>query len=349
MSMTIRFVAALSVLWVAPACSIQKSLEDSPTAPIVINTASGGVATGTGGSSATLATWASHTSELPTGAGCSHFAWQITAQTATSLSGSFSLLCLGAVTVQGTATGTLSGNTVSVTAQGSATGQGVPAGCTFTLTGGGTVENSSTLPLTFTAQTCLGPITGRETLRKSTPQSPAPAPPPPVEPPPPPPPTPAPPPAPSSPDAIDLRSATVVLGAAAIADWPITSTVTGTVAVDHDLCIYHTKLGQWPSGIFFGDPYTLLEGNQWVGALIGGRWYIGAADWYRPGQACKDVTADTIGHDAFYNPAWEPLRSWVPRRGEQFVMFASTPARMWPNMKTLDERSNVVFVTWNGS
>ena len=55
---------------------------------------------------------------------------------------------------------------------------------------------------------------------------------------------------------------------------------------------------------------------------------IGAADWYRPGQACKDVTADTIGHDAFYNPAWEPLRSWVPRRGEQFVMFASTPARM---------------------
>ena len=94
----------------------------------------------------------------------------------------------------------------------------------------------------------------------------------------------------------------------------LNATVTGTVAVDHDLCIYPTKLGQWPSGIFFGDPYTLLEGNQGVGASIGGRWYIGAADWYRPGQACKDVTADTIGHDAFYNPAWEPLRSWVPRR-----------------------------------
>ena len=44
------------------------------------------------------------------------------------------------------------------------------------------------------------------------------------------------------------------------------------MAVDHDLCIYHTKLGQWPSGIFFGDPYTLLEGNQWVVANIGGRW-----------------------------------------------------------------------------
>ena len=147
-------------------------------------------------------------------------------------------------------------------------------------------------------------------------------------------------------DAIDLSNVTVVLGPANVGQWAQTSTVTGTVSVEHNLCIYHTKLGQWPSGIFFDDPNTLVEGNQWVIANIGGRWYAGAADWYRPGQACKDVTADTIGHDAFYNPAWEPLRSWVPAIGEAFGLFSTTPARIWPNMKTLDERSNVVIAYW---
>ena len=99
----------------------------------------------------------------------------------------------------------------------------------------------------------------------------------------------------------------IVLGPAGVASWPQTSTVTSTKAVDHELCINHTMLGQWPTTPFFGDPSTPLEGNQWVFANIGGRWYGGAADWYRPGQACKDVTASNIGSDAFLQLGAAPL------------------------------------------
>ena len=135
----------------------------------------------------------------------------------------------------------------------------------------------------------------------------------------------------------------IVLGPAGVASWPQTATIASTKAVDHDLCINHTSLGRWPSTIFFGDPNTLVEGNQWVFANIGGRWYGGAADWYRPGQACKDVTAATIAADAFYDPRMEPLRSWRPRPGETFGVMSTTPARAWPDMRTIDQRTNVVL------
>ena len=121
--------------------------------------------------------------------------------------------------------------------------------------------------------------------------------------------------------------------------------MTGTKAVSHDLCIFHTKLGLWPTTLFF-DTGALIEGNQWVFANIGGHWYGGAGEWQRPGQACKDVTAETIGADAFYSPSMEPLRSWVPKPGEVFGLMATTPARAWPSMRTVDERTNVVLVRW---
>jgi hypothetical protein len=147
---------------------------------------------------------------------------------------------------------------------------------------------------------------------------------------------------------IDLRTANIVLGPANIAGWQETASITsayfdpGTPA----LCIYHTRLGIWPGVPFFGDRGTLVEGNQWVFAFINGQWYGGAADWYRPGQACKTVDAGSIGRDAFYQPNQEPLHSWVPRSGETFGVMSSTPARAWPNMATYDERTNVVILTW---
>ena len=73
-----------------------------------------------------------------------------------------------------------------------------------------------------------------------------------------------------------------------VANWPQTSTITNAYHGGGQLCIFHTKLGQWPKGNFFETPGA-LEGNQWVLANIGGTWYAGAADWYRPGQACKNV------------------------------------------------------------
>jgi hypothetical protein len=280
------------------------------------------------------------------GAACGNFEWQVTSQSGGHTTGNFSATCLGTSRLNGTATGdVVNDTTVNISVTGMANLSGLD--CSFSLSGVGHVEGSDSVRIGWSATTCMGPFSGTETLRRSAiPGLPAPPPQAPPPPPPPPPaPTPEPPPA-SSADEIDLRNVTWVLGPNDVWAWPQTSTVTGTKQVPHELCIWHTKLGQWPSVIFFNDPNTLVEGNQWVVANIGGRWYGGAADWYRPGQACKDVTADTIAADAFYYPEQEPLRSWRPAVGEVFGLFSTTPARAWPAMRTVDQRSNIVLVRW---
>lgn len=146
-------------------------------------------------------------------------------------------------------------------------------------------------------------------------------------------------------DQIDLSAVTVVLGPQNIGTWPATGTVTSTVAQPFQLCIDHDKLGSWPGAEFFEDPGTLTQGNQWMFAFIGGRWYGGAGRWSRVGQACKSTTgaADFFG-GTFYMDAAEPLRSYVPRTGDVIGLMFSTPARFYPGMRTVDERTNVVLV-----
>ncbi len=156
-------------------------------------------------------------------------------------------------------------------------------------------------------------------------------------------PTPTPTPIPNANDDIDLNSVTIVLGPANFATWAVGSAVTSLRQGNGELCVFHTSLGQWPNTQFFDDPNTRVEGNQWVFANIGGRWYGGAADWYRPGQACKGVDANSIAGDAFSS---EPMHSWVPRVGELFALGASTPARAWPAMATVDQRSNIKTIRW---
>jgi hypothetical protein len=142
-------------------------------------------------------------------------------------------------------------------------------------------------------------------------------------------------------EGVDL-SKVVYLKGPDVSNWPQTSTITNAYKSADQLCIFHTKLGVWPAGPFFDDPGPILEGNQWVLANINGQWYAGAADWYRPGQACKTVDSN-IGQDSFEK---EPLHSWHPRPGETIGVMSTTPARLWPDMRTVDERTNVVFIQW---
>jgi hypothetical protein len=140
---------------------------------------------------------------------------------------------------------------------------------------------------------------------------------------------------------IDLRQVTYLKGPD-VSGWPETGTITEAYVRDGQLCIFHSRLGAWPAGPFFDDPGPIVEGNQWIIVNIDGRWYAGAGDWYRPGQACKSVDAN-IAHDAFQA---EPLASWTPQSGEVFGVMSSTPARLWPSMRTIDERTNVAMVRW---
>jgi len=62
------------------------------------------------------------------------------------------------------ASGTIDGN-IRWEASGNATGLG-PLTCPFSLTGTGDLQATSTIAVTYTGQTCLGPISGTEVLHR---------------------------------------------------------------------------------------------------------------------------------------------------------------------------------------
>lgn len=142
--------------------------------------------------------------------------------------------------------------------------------------------------------------------------------------------------APPTGDEFDLSQATIMGNSdRGIASWAVTSTVTGVRISGSEICIDHTKAGQWP--IWSGGP---VEGNPWVVANIGGQWFAGTYEWLRPGQTCKGITAGNIGQHL----KWPPMDGWAPRSGEVVYFFVSTPARL--GATTINERSNLVRVEW---
>ena len=101
---------------------------------------------------------------LPTtGTGCSKFEWFVTSQTANAIAGDFSAICLGSISVTGTARGERNGSAVQVTVNGSAILPGI-GHCTFSLSSTGTIEGNDALRLPYSGTTCLGPVSGVETL-----------------------------------------------------------------------------------------------------------------------------------------------------------------------------------------
>jgi hypothetical protein len=117
-----------------------------------------------------VGTWASAASSAGLSADkCGNFQWKISSQTETSIAGDFSATC-GAFTILGTGSGQLSGQNVSLAVNGSVSGGGLQL-CAFSLTGTGTMQGD-TLPLNYSGTTCLGPVSGTETLRRAAPNTP---------------------------------------------------------------------------------------------------------------------------------------------------------------------------------
>lgn len=147
---TVRLAVVLTMAAGAGACTGKES--PSPAGP-----------SPTGGA-ALLGNWSS-SSALPSPAACSDFRWNVTQQSGTSASGSFSAVCPGGVNVNGTATGTLSGTTVSWTAQGTAAVPNLPA-CAIALTGTAELAADS-IRVPYSGDTCLGKVSGVEVLRRN--------------------------------------------------------------------------------------------------------------------------------------------------------------------------------------
>jgi len=158
--MTRRLPALILVPLVATVLSAgcemqQKSTPVAPTAPTV---SGGGTAT------SYVGTWASAVGVSSLSADkCGNFQWKITSQTDTSIAGDVSATC-GSLTIAATGAATLSGQNVSLALKGAVSASGF-AVCNFDLTGSGTIQGD-TLPLAYSGTTCLGPVSGTETLKK---------------------------------------------------------------------------------------------------------------------------------------------------------------------------------------
>lgn len=164
----------------ATGCAFEQSSKlFAPTSPSSVSggaagstssTGSTGSSSGGNGSSTTAASafsgaWGSSTiAGLPLG-NCSDVKWLITAQTASSVSGTVTANCASGVTVAANLNGTMqSENVINLVATGTMTAMGLP--CQFNLNGTGTRQAGDTMKVDYNGSYCLGTVNGSETLRK---------------------------------------------------------------------------------------------------------------------------------------------------------------------------------------
>jgi hypothetical protein len=115
------------------------------------------------GAAALLGNWTSG-SLIPQPGQCTDFKWNVTEQSGTTAAGTFSAVCAGNLQLNGTARGTLSGSVISWTAQANASVPGL-ATCPISLSGTADLLVDS-IRIPYSGTTCLGPVSGIETLRK---------------------------------------------------------------------------------------------------------------------------------------------------------------------------------------
>jgi len=126
------------------------------------NTATGPTAAGIG---SLMGNWTS-SSIIPTPTSCTDFKWNVTEQTAATAKGAFSATCANDLKVTGTAQGTIhpSGSPINWSADGTANAPGLPS-CKITLTGTAEI-GVTTVRVPYSGDTCLGKVSGVETLKK---------------------------------------------------------------------------------------------------------------------------------------------------------------------------------------
>jgi hypothetical protein len=96
---------------------------------------------------------------------CVNFQWAVTSFTGTSGSGTFSATCMGNMQVAGSATGTLSGTTLTWSANATATVPGIPS-CAIAIAGTATLEANNQIRIPYSGTTCLGPVSGTEIIKR---------------------------------------------------------------------------------------------------------------------------------------------------------------------------------------
>jgi hypothetical protein len=174
----ISFVSLLLASTLATGCAYENKTEFlNPLAPSSTGSGStqpNSTATGTSGSSSSSGTtpasafggaWGSSTlAGLPIG-NCGDVKWLITAQSASSVSGTVTASCANGIKVDANLTGTIqSENVISLAANGTITAMGLP--CQISLNATGTRQAGDTMRVDYNGTYCFGTVSGSETLRK---------------------------------------------------------------------------------------------------------------------------------------------------------------------------------------
>lgn len=95
---------------------------------------------------------------------CGNFRWNVTEYTGTTAAGSFGATCAGNLNVEGTARGELVGAVINWSAAGIASAPSLPS-CAISLNGTATLKGD-TIEVPYSGNTCLGPVSGTEILRR---------------------------------------------------------------------------------------------------------------------------------------------------------------------------------------
>ena len=109
-------------------------------------------------------TWSSVAPATSLQSTCSDFMWTVTDINGDTGSGSFTAKCFNNMTITGTASGKVSGDTVTWTATAVGTSPSID-NCPISLSGTAVLSNDQ-IRVPFTGTTCLGAVSGVEILRK---------------------------------------------------------------------------------------------------------------------------------------------------------------------------------------
>jgi hypothetical protein len=110
-----------------------------------------------------LGTWVGP-AVTPAAQSCSGLQWKITSQSGTQATGEFAATCADGLKLAGTLTATHSDTTIPWAATGTATKDA--ASCPFNMTGTGTFQGTSNILVNYAGTTCLGPLSGSETIKR---------------------------------------------------------------------------------------------------------------------------------------------------------------------------------------
>ena len=111
-----------------------------------------------------------------------------------------------------------------------------------------------------------------------------------------------------------------------ISSWEVVSRITRIDISGHRICVYHTGAGGLGRSRLGAPGEQIdIEGNIWVFAQFGGRWYGATWDWLRPGQQCKAESTSSLGPEQIRIAPMD--RTWRPRTGDRLCFAMSSRAR----------------------